>query len=224
MRRPRILDLYCGAGGASMGYHRAGFDITGVDIAPQRHYPFDFVQADALDHLRNMLADGWLALMQYDAIHASPPCAAYSKATLSQRRAGRRYPRLIGPTRELLAETGLLYIIENVPEAPLRADLRLCGCQVGLELRRVRSFETNWPLSPLVPGHHHPHPVVSVTGHGTPAYVRAVLDYTPNTDHYRAAMGIEWMGREELREAIPPAYTEHVGRALLTHMERTAAA
>lgn len=206
--RPRLLDLFCGAGGAAMGYHRAGFDVTGVDSAPQPRYPFAFVQADALDFLREHGHE-------FDAIHASPPCQAYSMAAQAQRNAGRVYPDLVGATRDGLNAAGVPWVIENVPGAPVRPDITVCGCQVGLELRRVRWFETSWRDLSLMPLCDHRGPVVSVVGHGTPSWVRQQLGYNPTIHQYRAAMGIDWMNRSELSQAIPPAYTELVGRRLL---------
>lgn len=211
-RRPRLLDLFCGAGGCAMGYHRAGFDVVGVDIAPQPRYPFTFVQADALDYLA-------AHAHEFDAIHASPPCQAYSMAAQTQRNQGKVYPDLVAPTRKALAATDKPWVIENVPGAPVRADFRICGCQVGLPLRRVRLFEASWQPIVLMPPHHHTGPVVSVVGHGTPTWVREQLGYNPTINDYRAAMGIDWMTRCELSQAIPPAYTELVGQHLMTHIQ-----
>ena len=142
MSRPRLLDLFSGAGGAAVGYHRAGFEVVGVDLVAQPHYPFEFIQEPyeaALFNLMNNWPEG-----TFDAIHASPPCQAYSVATQSQRNLGKEYPDLLAQTRVLLERTGLPWVIENVPGAPMRADYKLCGCQFGLELRRVRLFETSW--------------------------------------------------------------------------------
>jgi DNA (cytosine-5)-methyltransferase 1 len=206
-----------------MGYSRAGFDVVGVDIKRQPHYPFHFVQAEALDFLRAEDMAFW-GDAGFDAIHASPPCQAYTQSALSQRNAGKVYPDLLGPTRDLLKQTGLPWVIENVPGAPMRADLKLCGCQVGLELRRERWFETNWLVNPFLPPHHHPHPVPSVVGHGTPSWVRKQLGYNPTIADYRAAMGIDWMNRDELSQAIPPAYTEFIGAQLLHDLRAKQAA
>jgi DNA (cytosine-5)-methyltransferase 1 len=210
MRRPRLLDLFCGAGGASVGYHRAGFDVTGVDLAPQPNYPYSFFQGDALAAVA--------ASVGYDAIHASPPCQAYSMSTNGLRNGGKEYVDLLPRTRELLEASGLPWVIENVPGAPMRPDLVICGCQVGLELRRVRWFETSWQAFQLTAPHNHPRPVVSVVGHGTPRWVREALGYNPSIHDYRAAMGIDWMNRGELSQAIPPEYTEVVGGHLLEHL------
>jgi DNA (cytosine-5)-methyltransferase 1 len=212
---PLLLDLFCGAGGAAMGYHRAGFDVVGVDINPQPHYPFRFVQMDALHFW-------WRTSITPAAIHASPPCQAYSQSAQSQRNAGKEYPDLLGPTRGLLTETDLPWVIENVPGAPMRPDFKLCGCQFGLELRRERWFETSWHGFQLAAPHHHPYPVPSVVGHGTPSWVRKQLGYNPTIHHYRAAMGIDWMNRNELSQAIPPAYTEYIGAQLLQHIKAAA--
>jgi DNA (cytosine-5)-methyltransferase 1 len=229
--KPRLLDLFCGAGGAGMGYHRAGFEVVGIDIAPQPHYPFAFEQADALAYMAWFCGgnpspnrDCCGGHMHFDAIHASPPCQAYTQATLSQRNAGKVYPDLLGPTRDLLNETRLPWVIENVPGAPMRADLRICGCQVGLKLRRVRWFETSWHAFDLAHPCHHAGPVVSVVGHGTPSWVREQFGFNPTIKDYREAMGIDWMNRNELSEAIPPAYTAVVGAHLLAHLEERRAA
>src|SRR5665213_3193952 len=134
MSRPRLLDLFSGAGGAAVGYHRAGFEVVGVDIKPQPHYPFEFRQKDALWVLEGETMEG------FDAIHASPPCQAYSKARKLQ---GLRHPDLIASVRELLLAISLPYVIENVPGAPLRNPVLLCGEMFGLGVRRERLFETN---------------------------------------------------------------------------------
>jgi DNA (cytosine-5)-methyltransferase 1 len=217
--RPRMLDDYCGAGGAAMGYHRAGFDVVGVDNRPQPHYPFEFIQADGLE----VLADADF-LAGFDAIHASPPCQAYTQSSLSQRLGGREYPDLVGPTRDLLELIGKLWVIENVPGAPIRADYKLCGCVVGLKhLKRERWFETSWHGFQLRPPCHHPDPIISVVGHGTPSWMRGKFY---GRDVYmadrKAAMGIDWMNRGELSQAIPPAYTQFIGEQLIDALVRAA--
>ena len=209
--RPRLLDLFCGAGGAAMGYHRAGFDVVGVDIVPQPRYPFEFVLDDVMQL-------GYRWLQSFDAIHASPPCQAYTQAALSQRNAGKFYPDLLGPTRDLLEQTDRQWVIENVPGAPMRPDVVICGCQVGLQLRRIRWFETSWHHFELAHPCHHNGPVVSVVGHGTPSWVKEQLGRNPTIADYRAAMGIDWMNRDELSQAIPPAYTELIGHQLMQHV------
>jgi DNA (cytosine-5)-methyltransferase 1 len=224
MSKPRLLDLFCGAGGAAVGYSRAGFEVVGVDHKPQPRYPFEFFEWDALDYLKAWAAEPnrtdtvkpWRP--RFDAIHASPPCQAYTQAALSQRNTGKEYPDLLGPTRELLKETRMPWVIENVPGAPMRCDIRICGCQVGLKLRRVRWFETSWQAFSLAHPCHHNGPVPSVVGHGTPSWVREQLGYNPTIADYRESMGIDWMNRNELSEAIPPAYTELIGHQLLQHL------
>ena len=206
--RPKLLDLFCGAGGCSVGYHRAGFDVVGVDIKPQPRYPYKFVQADAM----TFPLDG------FDVVHASPPCQAYTVSAQSQRNAGKVYPDLLRETRELLEANGAPWVIENVPGAPMRADFRLCGCFFDLELRRERWFETSWNGFALLPPHRHTHPVPSVVGYGTPTWVREKLGYNPTIQQYRASMGIDWMNRNELSQAIPPAYTEFIGKQLIEHL------
>lgn len=216
MREPRLLDLFCGAGGAGMGYHRAGFEVVGVDIAPQPNYPFEFHQADAL----TFPLDG------YDAIHASPPCQAYS--VLRRANPGVEYPDLVVPTRAALEASGVPWVMENVPGAPLRAVVILCGSMFGLgsgdrQLRRHRLFETN--VAMLQPGCRHEGEAVGVYGGGpTGRYtfengVRKGLvgrrgGYQGTMAERREAMGIDWMRSGELNQAIPPAYTEWIGTQL----------
>jgi DNA (cytosine-5)-methyltransferase 1 len=213
--RPRLLDLFCGAGGCSVGYNRAGFDVVGVDIQPQPNYPYEFHQADALT----------FPLSGFDAIHASPPCQAYS--TVSGRALKgkpRRYPDLIAPVRDRLAATGAPYVIENVVGAPLRDAAQLCGSAFGLDLHRHRRFESNAAILSTPCSHHWQEPryrsldsrragklatVVGVHGH---------LNYSGELELRERAMGIDWMTHGELVEAIPPAYTEHIGGYLLAEV------
>jgi DNA (cytosine-5)-methyltransferase 1 len=154
---------------------------------------------------------------EFDAIHASPPCQAYSVASQGERNAGKEYPDLLAPTRDALEQLGKPYIIENVPGAPMRADYRLCGCYFGLRVRRERWFETNWEHHAFdLMAHDHSGPVpLSVVGHGTPTWVRQQLGYNPTIADYRAAMGMDWTNRDELSQAIPPAYTQYLGRRML---------
>jgi DNA (cytosine-5)-methyltransferase 1 len=220
-RPPRLLDLFCGAGGAGAGYAAAGFEVVGVDNRPMPRYPFEFVLADALD----VLADRRF-LARFDVVHASPPCQRWA---LASRYNGRDYPDLIGPTRALLAGLAVPWVIENVPGAPLRPDFRLCGCMFGLDLpgvgqlRRERWFETSWGASGSEIPHRHRGPAISIAGHGTPQWMRARTGHI-GVAAWRQVMRIDWMRREELTEAIPPPYTEHVGARLLEHMATAGAA
>jgi hypothetical protein len=199
--RPRLLDLFSGAGGAAMGYHRAGFDVVGVDIKPQPNYPFEFVQGDALD--------APVAYSEFDVIHASPPCQGYANVT-RWRGSHDDHEQLITPTRQLLQATCLPYVIENVRTKALRPCVVLCGSMFGLPIRRHRGFETSWGMSPLVLSCHH-----------------RSTDMAFEHKHERAyadAMGCEWMTAREAREAIPPAYALFLGEQLMAHIERQVAA
>lgn len=208
MTRPKLLDLFCGAGGAAMGYYLAGFDVVGVDINPQPHFPFEFHQADALT----------FPLGGYDAIHASPPCQRYSIASIERS----RHPDLLPLVREMLKRQPAPWVIENVPGAPMRADIRLCGCMFRLpHLKRERWFETSWGGFALSPGCVHTDYTISVVGHGTPSWSRRRLGRAVSVAEKREAMGIDWMNRGELSQAIPPAYTEWVGAQLLRIVQAT---
>lgn len=222
MTKPLLLDLFCGAGGAAMGYHRAGFNIIGVDINPQPNYPFQFYQGDALSFLAKK-AHFW----NFDMIHASPPCQHYLALGAVNRKLGRKqeHPDLIAPTRELLTQTGLPWVIENVPRSPLIDPIRLCGTSFDLPLRRHRLFESNQPLTGIncqhqrfterkywtsfrPNGQHLRSTVVQVHGIGS-----------GEKHEWPAAMGIDWMTYPELVEAIPPAYTEYIGTQLIQLLE-----
>lgn len=209
--RPLLLDLFCGAGGAAVGYHRAGFDVLGVDIKPSPRYPFRFVQADAIEALA-----GW-DLSRFAAVHASPVCKRYSKLTPADARGG--HPDQVAPVRGLLIRAGLPWVIENVPGAPVRPDLKLCGCMFGLpRLRRERWFETSWRALDLRAPCYHTGRAITVTGNGGGWSSRDQLDGGSKADR-SAAMGIEWMTNRELSQAIPPAYTEHIGLQLISVVE-----
>jgi DNA (cytosine-5)-methyltransferase 1 len=201
----RLFDLYCGAGGAAMGYHRAGFtEIVGVDMEPQPHYPFRFLEADALTVLK---LPGWVE--GFDLIHASPPCKAFTKTGWAIRYDYRsHHTDLLTPTRRMLELTGTPWVIENVPGAPMRPDVVLCGSQFGLGVRRHRWFEVSWPELALVPGCLHDGPVYSP--HGNPNRFKGTRA------QWAEAMGIDWMATSgELSQAIPPAYTEYIGALFL---------
>lgn len=195
--RPRLLDLFAGAGGAARGYQRAGFHVTGVDIKPQPRYAGDaFVQADALRPPFD--------LSSFDAIHASPPCQGYSRAT-AWRGSRDNHPKLIQDVRAMLEASGRPFVIENVEDArgQLRDPFMLCGSQFGIRVQRHRYFEApSIPLALLPPC---AHVDLIPFDHGG----------TRPESEYRDAMGCEWMTVHESREAIPPAYTEYLGRALL---------
>jgi DNA (cytosine-5)-methyltransferase 1 len=213
--RPRLLDAFCGGGGAGVGYHRAGFDVVGVDLHPQRNYPFEFHQADALHYL----AEHW---REFDVIHASPPCQRYSAMSACRPGLAEEYPDLIPATRSLLQLTGLPYVIENVPGSTVRPDLVLCGQMVGLDLYRHRLFESNTFLwQPEHPKHVKP---ASRAGHWTPGTVMSVSGHVSPIAVAKEAMGIDWMNRAELAESIPPAYSELIGEQLLEHVTASAAA
>lgn len=203
-----------------MGYHRAGFEIVGVDINPQPHYPFEFHQADAL----TFPLDG------FDLVHASPPCQRYSDLAKRNRNAD-AWPDLIPPVRERLAASGLPYVIENVEGSPLREAITLCGTMfAGLRVIRHRLFESSVPL---VAPEHPRHPLVFTHDKRKAHYGKLNQDTSfvqvtgggnCRVVNKRSAMGIDWMTGAELNEAIPPAYTEYLGLQLRTALMMTAAA
>lgn len=198
--KPKLLDLFCGPGGAAIGYSRAGFEVVGVDIRRQPHYPFEFHCADALS----------FPLEGFDAYHASPPCAKYSRLAAAHR--GRPFPDLVGPVREMLQATGRPYVIENVPGAPLKAGLLLCGTMFGLrgkagQVHRHRLFEANWPL-PLSPA--------SCCHQGKAMNTYASGARRRGTEReYVDALGVTWADVQSGCQAIPPVYTEYIGRYLM---------
>lgn len=217
MTRPRLLDLYCCAGGAAWGYHQAGFDVVGVDIKPQPRYPFKFIQADALA-LPNF------CLVAFDAIHASPPCQRFSDLAKRNGNA-EEWPDLIEPTRALLQEARRPYVIENVEGAPLIEPVVLCGTMFpGTRVIRHRLFETNFPLDAPP---HGKHPLVYTMDKRKAHYGKlnewtSPVQVTGGGNCSKAAaadaMGIDWMTKNELNEAIPPAFTRHIGSRLMMHL------
>lgn len=231
MIAPILLDLFCCAGGAGMGYHRAGFEVFGVDVNSQPRYPFWFHQGDAIDVLFVLLAGGAVTFTRADgethdlrladiaAVHASPPCQTFTAYRRKGHGVGDGYLNLIPETRMLVQQTGLPYLIENVQtaRAELVAPVMLCGSSFHLDVRRHRLFESNVPLETPVCDHGWQAPRFA------PATNRTNLRRTVEVgvwriplDVQKAAMGIDWMELRELSEAIPPAYTEHLGRQLRT--------
>lgn len=199
MSKPKLLDLFCGAGGASMGYYRAGFDIVGVDIEPQKNYLFEFHQADALEYLQEHY-------QEFDAIHASPPCQAY---TIMQHihKNNAAHPDLVEPTRQALIKTGKPWVIENVEGAPLRVDLVLCGTQFGINFPKHRWFEMNFIINELLPPCNH-YKVYDCFHGGEQA--------RGEREKLSQLYGIDWfMTRQEIRNCIPPAYTEWIGKIII---------
>lgn len=214
----RLLDLFCCAGGAAMGYHRAGFDVVGIDVAPQPRYPFAFIQADALSLDMRFIRS-------FDAIHASPPCQRFSDLAKRNGNAD-AWPDLVGPIRDLLVASGRPYIIENVEGAPLIDPVMLCGTMFPeLRVIRHRLFESNIPLTAPA---HGKHPLVFTMDKRKSHYGKlnewtSPVQVTGGGNCSKAAaadaMGIDWMTKNELNEAIPPAYTEHLGRQLMAHLQ-----
>jgi DNA (cytosine-5)-methyltransferase 1 len=213
MSRPLALDLFCGAGGASMGLHRAGFDVIGVDHRPQPRYPFTFVRADALRPPFDLAA--------FDFIWSSPPCQHGSVASATRRAEGRTYPALIEPTRAMLDAAGVPYAIENVPGTKVRPDLVLTGPMFGIKTNRRRHFElrgfyTLGPCKPPVLGPKTAPGFFTAAGNGADGPNRPRL--------WAEGMGVEWMrSRYEIAQAIPPAYAEYIGRAALAQLTERAA-
>jgi DNA (cytosine-5)-methyltransferase 1 len=226
----KILDLYCGAGGCAAGYAKAGFEVVGVDIEPQPNYPYEFIQADALVVLKDKAF-----IEKFDFIHASPPCQVHSQARgLSEARNSGKYGThidLIPETRRLLQATGKPYVIENVANSTLINPIKLYGSQFkNLYTQRERWFESNMPLSePEKPREKMKTPSagngigedgsISICGNGG---VRG-LNAKQIRLYWGFAMGgIDWMTRAELAEAIPPAYTEFIGKQVIKQLKATA--
>ena len=223
---PMLLDLFCGAGGAAVGYSRAGFNVVGVDIEPQPNYPFPYHRVDAVQFMWDHVLDRRVRRGNvFAAIHASPPCQRYCAPSQYNRNRD-SYPDLVAPIRAALMESGLPYIIENTPGAPLHFPLTLCGQMFGLRMYRHRLFETNVKLD--VPPHTKhdargarngvippPNGYFTITGgKHSQAWTRAA----------KTAMGVPWMETtREVCEAIPPVYTEHLGVQLMRHVMQRAA-
>lgn len=204
----RLLDLFCGAGGATAGYQAAGFTVVGVDIKPQPHYCGDkFYQMDALDAL------AWID--DFDAVHASPPCQAFSLASGANRRR-KDHPNLIPPVRDALRAANAYYVIENVPQAPLIDPVTLCGSTFGLPVLRHRSFECSFPVRPMPCGYA---PTARCAHKGYLAYPYARKTWEPAWEKHVLPVVWPWMTTREAGQAIPPAYTRYLGYELTRHME-----
>lgn len=215
MSRPRLLDLFCGSGGAGEGYSRAGFEVVGIDIEPMPRYPFEFHQDDALEYLREHGHE-------FDAIHASPPCQGYS---VMANATGREAVKMIPQTRDLLQVIGRPYLIENVElaAAEMQGYVTLCGTMFGLRVRRHRLFEM-WPSAPLLMP-----PCSCKNGVRDGRLIGQMLSgkvahgRTPRHGYTEAqrreAIGVPWMTTMEARQAIPPAYTEFLGHHLMSSLE-----
>ena len=217
---PRLLDLFCCQGGASMGYHRAGFEVVGVDKDPQPRYPFEFVQADALEYLAEHGHE-------FDAIHASPPCQAHTKA---QRIMGNEHEDFIPRTRLMLyglnwhrsINLGLPpvpWVIENVPDSPLLNPVVLCGAMFGIGTYRHRLFESNRELK----APEHPEHIARHAKMGRPPKDGEFMHIVGNfsgVEQARQIMGMPWANRDGLREAIPSVYTEWIGTQLLAYVTK----
>lgn len=224
----RLLDAFCGAGGCAKGYAEAGFDeIVGVDIEPQPNYPYEFIQADAVEFItRHGRA--------FDAIHASPPCKVHTSLKAF---AAAHHENLIPATRDALRTTDRHYVIENVPGSPLITPLMLCGSSFGLRLRRHRLFECTFAVPPkpcehewqdadpiyAVKRYHSGEPETVMSG-VVGVYGRGQGLGPGEVSIWREQMRIDWMTKDEMREAIPPPYTEYIGRHWLDALAMESAA
>jgi DNA (cytosine-5)-methyltransferase 1 len=200
--RKKALDLFCGAGGAAMGLHLAGYDVVGIDIEDQPSYPFEFIKTDA------MLIEGNSLTKTFDLIWASPPCQAYSVAAAACRKDGYEYPDLVEPTRKILKDSKLPYIIENTPGAPLINPIMLCGTMFDdLKVFRHRVFESNYDIIPRGECKHFGHSAKKRRNDKGDFYT--VAGHWVGTKYeWGDAMGIDWMAsKNELAEAIPPDYS-----------------
>lgn len=225
MSKLRILDLFCGAGGAAKGYADAGFEVIGVDIEHHPDFPYEFYVGEAIETLDGLIDEfGTFDGVRIDAVHASPPCQAYSTMTPDRS----KHPELVEPVRERLLKLGLPYVIENVPRAPLVNPTKLCGSMFPndeLRVRRHRLFETNFPVHQMKCNHKAQGQVVGVYGSHwdsreflRPDGSRRGAKANSLADGQQA-MGIDWMGWDDLKESIPPAYTRWIGRHLVEAVE-----
>ena len=216
----KLLDLFCGVGGAAMGYHQAGFDeIVGVDNVPQPNYPFTFIQGDALTGLE-LSGD-------FDLVHASPPCQHFTVYKNNQKHVPQESPNLIPPTREMLQQSGLPYVIENVPSwmTTVLDPIQFCGTSFGIEVRRHRLFEVNWPLKE-VPCDHGRFTERKYPGSSNRPNGRTVCnigEWRVPLRIQKEAMETPWIQTmEEISQAIPPAFTRHIGKTFLAWNEAQA--
>ena len=207
MTKPKLLDLFCCGGGASLGYEQAGFDVTGVDLEFQAHYRHRFVQSDAIRYL----LDHW---QEFDIIHASPPCQAYSTASMQFRIAGKEYVDLIAATRDVLIATGKPYVIENVPGSPLINPIMLCGAMFGMRTYRHRMFESNMNI--VAP--EHPDHKAKNAKMGRRIKDDEFIQYVGHFSGVKFVQqmtGLLWLNQYELAQSIPPQYTKHIGEQII---------
>lgn len=216
MFKIKLLDLFCGAGGCAVGYHRAGIDeIVGIDIEEQHNYPYEFIRGDAIAYLNNLIESG--EINKFDMIHASPPCQGYSRTKSLTK--DNEYPKLIKIIRGLILKTGLPYVIENVEQAKkdMINPIRLCGEMFKLKVVRHRLFESNIPIKE--PEHKkHIGKVYNTrndVGKESYCYWGVYGHYVGTLEEWSNAMGIDWMGKSELAQAIPPAYTEYISKQII---------
>lgn len=200
----KALDLFCGAGGASMGLYQAGFDVVGVDCEHQLNYPFKFVQKNVFD-----LKMKWIR--KFDLVWASPPCQAFTAYKRNQDHVG-EYPDLIMDVRELLKNAGVWYVIENIPGASLRKFVKLCGSSFGLDIQRHRIFESNFWIQPVRCKHGWQKPrFPCATNRNNLRKTVEIGVWRIPLETQQNAMGIHWMSVEELSQAVPPAYAKYIG-------------
>lgn len=210
MGKPVLLDLFCAAGGSAMGYHQAGFQIVGVDINHQKNYPFQFIQSDVFDFLDKY---HYQIIKKVNAIHASPPCQAYSQTRFIN--PNKSYSNLIPKTREYLIKLGIPYVIENVPKAPLINPITLCGTMFSLKVFRHRCFESNFYIPPIQHNEHKGKTKNSSLYSDPNSEFICVVGNMFLVSEARKAMEINWMIGKELSQAIPPSYTKYIGKYLM---------
>jgi DNA (cytosine-5)-methyltransferase 1 len=206
----KLLDLYCGVGGASVGYARAGFEVTGIDLKHGKRYPYTYIRADVLEVIKDIDY-----LRQFDVIHASPPCQTHSITQHLRNAQGKSTSKidLIPQTRQALIESGVNYIIENVPGSPLIDPVQLCGSSFGLKVRRHRLFESNMPIKGSVCNHKLQGRPIGVYGSLNDEIPKGGKTAT-TIDEARRAMDMDWAIWTELVEAIPPAFAQYLGEQI----------